>query len=90
MSVWRWRPTALHDFAAPRIDLGVELVVGHNLVDEAHRRRLLRGIAAAHVPDFARFLLADDTRQISGAEARINRTNLWTDLAELRALSRDC
>src|SRR3954454_17799445 len=47
------------DLAAPRLDFGVELLGGDDLVDEPHRVRLGRRVAPAQEPDLARPLLAD-------------------------------
>ena len=64
-------------------------VVRHHRVDEAHVERLLGAVAAAEVPDLARALLADEPRQIGGAEARIDRAHFGSDLPEHRLLGRD-
>src|SRR5712691_9352384 len=52
------------DLAAPGIDLGIEILGRHDLVDEAHLEGFDGGVAAAQKPDLARPLLADQTRQI--------------------------
>ena len=79
----------LDDLVAPLAHLGVELVLRHHGVDQAHLERLLGGVAAAQVPDFTRLLLAHDTGQQGGAEAGVNRTDARTGLAELRVLRSD-
>src|SRR5437764_2104501 len=70
------------DLAAPRLDFGIKLLGGHDLVDEAHLKRLGGGIAAAQKPDLARPLVADMTREKRGAPAGIDRADARSDLAE--------
>ena len=80
---------ALAHLLAPFLHLGVELVVRHADVGEAHRDRLLAGIAAAQIPDLARLLLADDAGEKGGAVAGIDRAHLRADLAEDRLFRAD-
>ena len=47
--------------------LGFKLIDRHYCVDQTHLKRFFSAVLAAQIPDFARFLLADDTRQIAGA-----------------------
>ena len=61
----------------------------HHRVDQAHAQCLLRAVAAAQVPDFARFLFADHAREQRGAEARIDRTHFRSHLSELRLVRGD-
>ena len=61
----------------------------HHRVDQAHVVGLLRAVAPAQVPDLARPLLADEAREIGGAEAGIDRPDLGADLPEHRLLGRD-
>src|SRR5206468_10607391 len=79
----------LVDLLAPLVDFGVELVVRHDLVDEAHLLGLGGAVLAAQEPDLARLLLANDARQVGRAPARIDRADLRADLAEGRLLGGD-
>src|SRR5581483_2402944 len=56
---------------APGDGLVLEPLERHHLVDEAHRERRLRVVLLAEVPDLARLLVADDARQVRGAEAAV-------------------
>src|SRR3984893_11012455 len=77
------------DLLAPSLDLGIELVGRHYLVDQPHLERFGGGVAAAQEPDLARPLLADQARQIGGAPARIDRADARPDLAEHRLVRGD-
>jgi len=68
---------------------GIKLTVRHHRVDQAHREGFGCRVAPAHIPDLARLLLADDARQIGGAEAGIDRADLRPHLAQLRLVRRD-
>ncbi len=76
-------------FRAPLVDLFVELVGRHHGIDHAHVVGLFRRVAAAQIPDLPRPLLADEAREIRGAESWIDRADLGPDLPEYRLLRRD-
>src|SRR5262249_36779128 len=62
------RRALLVNLLAPFGDLGVQLVVRHHDVAQAHLQCFLGAVAAAQIPDFARLLLADHAGEIGGAE----------------------
>src|SRR5438445_289387 len=78
------RRALLEELAAPAFRLGTKLRGRDDGVDEAHRERLLRRVLPAEVPDLPRLLLADDARQVRGAEPRIDAAHAWPDLSEDR------
>eukprot|EP01137_Pigoraptor_chileana_P034904 Opistho-2@28154 len=73
---------ALADFLGPLLHLGVELLVRHHGVGQAHGHGLGAAVAAVQVPDLARLLLADHAGQEGSAVARVDRAHLRADLAE--------
>jgi hypothetical protein len=73
---------ALQDLRAPAPYLGIQLIVRDHCVDEPEGQCLLRGVAPAQIPDFARLLFPHYAREISGAETGIDRADLRADLAE--------
>src|SRR5712691_9999316 len=83
------RGAAFLELGAPAVDLLVEPLGRHHRVDQAHVEGFLRAVAPAQIPDFPRALLADQPRQIGGAEAGINRPDLGPDLPEHRLLGGD-
>src|SRR6266581_6278639 len=75
--------------AAPQRRFLVQALAWHNLVDQPHRRRLCGAVLVAQVPDFPRFFLPDDTRQVHGAKASVKTPYLRTSLTKDRALRGD-
>src|ERR1700738_1350509 len=82
-----WRP--LCQLVCPVLHGRVELRSRNDLVDETHLARLLRGVAIIDEPDFAGFLVADMPRQEGCTPARIDRSDLGTNLAELCGIGRN-
>src|SRR4051812_30775431 len=75
--------------AAPFQRLLFELRQRDDGVDETHIERLLRVVLAAEEPDFARFFLADDAREVRRAEASVERADARSGLAEARIVGGD-
>ncbi len=69
-------------FFSPFGDGCIELLIWNADVGQPHRFSFLSGISAAEVPNFAGFLLADNAREIGGAEPRVDRAHFRTDLAK--------
>ena len=65
-----------------RLDLGIELVVRHAFVGQAHGHRLGARVASAEVPDLAGLLLADKAGQVGSAEAAVEAAHAGPGLAE--------
>src|SRR6266566_2848860 len=64
----RQRGRALvEELGTPLLHFGAEVRQRHDLVDEAHRERVLRRVLPAEIPDLARLLLADDASEEAGA-----------------------
>lgn len=73
---------------APFLHFGIERFMRHG-VDQLHRERLRRRIAAAQIPNLARLLFADHAREKRRAVARIDRAHLRPRLREHGLLRRD-
>ena len=72
----------------PAHPLGLELLQGHHLVDQAHGQRLLGSVLAAEEPDFPGLALAHHPGQIAGAKAAIEAAHPGPGLAEDSILGR--
>src|SRR5688572_8423452 len=83
------RRALFEELPAPLLHLGAEVLLGHDLVDEPHRERLLRRVLAAEVPDLARALLADETGQVARAVPRVHAAHARARLAEDGVLRRE-
>src|SRR5438270_1189304 len=79
----------LCQLVGPFLHGSVELRCGNDLVDQAHFARLFGGVAIVQVPHFARLLVADVAREECRAPAGVDRSDLRTDLAELRGVRSD-
>src|ERR1035437_1159374 len=77
------------DLAPPSARLVHQLRGEYHLVDQAHLQSFIRRILAAQEPNLARFFLADQARQVGGAEPGIDAANPRTDLAEAGGIGRD-
>src|SRR5438105_3098077 len=75
--------------AAPEGRFLVQALAWHNAVDEPHRRRLCGAVLVTQVPDFPRFFLPDDTRQVHRAKASIKTPYLRSSLTKDSALRGD-
>src|SRR6202022_780993 len=82
-----WRP--LCQLVGPFLHSGVQLCSRNHLVDQPHLARLFSGVAFVQVPDLPRFLVADVAREEGRAPAGIDRSDLWTNLTELRGVRSD-
>src|SRR5579864_546336 len=72
----------LEHAAAPGDGLLLEVGQRHDLVDQAHVKRLLRVVLLAEKPDLARLLLSDDAGQEPRAVAAVEAADPRTGLAE--------
>jgi len=77
------------DLVGPPPRLGHQLARRDDLVDQAHRQRLLGVIEPAPEPDLAGLLLADDPGKVGRAEAGVERADARAGLAEPRRLAGD-
>ena len=75
--------------SAQLADLVPQLAGGHHRVHQAPALRGLRVVLAAQEPDLARPLLADDAREVAGAEAGVERADARAGLAEARRVGGD-
>src|SRR5437667_11993154 len=86
----RQRGRALvEELGTPLLHFGAEVLQRHDLVDEAHRERVLSRVLPAEIPDLARLLLADDASEEAGAVPGIDAADAWPRLAEDRGVGGD-
>src|SRR5262249_18080216 len=80
---------ALLQLRAPAVDFLIQPLRRDDGIDQAHVIGVLRAVAPAKIPDLPGPLLANETREISGAEAGIDRSDLGPDLPEHRVVGSD-
>src|SRR5579864_6376193 len=71
---------------APRDGFSLEVGERDDLVDQAHRERLLRVVLLAQEPDLARLLLTNDPRQQTRAIAAVEAADTRAGLSEPRVV----
>ena len=79
----------LQHLPAPADRLGFELRQRDDGVDQPHLQRLLSVVLATQKPDLLGFLGTDEPRQLGGAEAAVERSDLRADLAEAGVVGGD-
>src|SRR5690606_37389506 len=83
------RGAHLQKLRAPALDFGIELLLGDDGIDEAPFEHLRGTVPAAHHPDLARALVADDSSEMGNRISACRRGNAGTILTENRVLGCD-
>ncbi len=79
----------LENLSAPRQSFFLQARERHHAIDEPHVERLPRVVLLAQKPNLARLLLAHDAREIRGAVAPVEASDLGSGLPETRVFGRD-